>query len=112
MTISEKIRLTRQQKKLSQGELSTISGVNLKSLSRYELGTIVPPADVLKSIADALEVSTDYLVNENRQVQIKDRELFKKFELIQEMEGETKSMIMNFLDLAIRDFKAKQAYAS
>ena len=39
-------------------------------------------------------------------------ELFKKFEMIQEMEGETKKMIMNFLDLAIRDFKAKQAYAS
>ena len=98
--------------KLSQGELSKISGVNLKSLSRYELGTTVPPADVLKSIADALGVSTDYLVSENGQVQIKDRELFKKFELIQEMEGETKTMIMNFLDLAIRDFKAKQAYAS
>ncbi|WP_439484277.1 helix-turn-helix domain-containing protein [Cyclobacterium plantarum] len=89
-----------------------MSGVNLKSLSRYELGTTVPPADVLKSIADALEVSTDYLVSENGQVQIKDKELFKKFELIQEMEGETKSMIMNFLDLAIRGFKAKQAYAS
>ncbi|NHE56328.1 helix-turn-helix domain-containing protein [Cyclobacterium plantarum] len=112
MTVSEKIRLTRQQKKLSRGELSKISGVNLKSLSRYELGTTVPPADVLKSIADALEVSTDYLVSENGQVQIKDKELFKKFELIQEMECETKSMIMNFLDLAIRGFKAKQAYAS
>lgn len=112
MTISEKIRLTRQQKKISQGELSKISGVNLKSLSRYELGTTVPPADVLKSIADALEVSTDYLVSDNGQVRIKDKELFKKFEMIQEMEGETKNMIMNFLDLAIRDFNAKKAYAS
>ncbi|WP_084097112.1 helix-turn-helix domain-containing protein [Cyclobacterium lianum] len=56
-------------------------GVNPKSLSRYKLGTTVPPADVLKSIADALEVSTDYLVSENGQVQIKDKELFKKFEL-------------------------------
>jgi transcriptional regulator with XRE-family HTH domain len=111
MTISEKIRLTRQQKKMSQGELSKKSGVNLKSLSRYELGTSVPPADVLKNIADALEVSTDYLVSDNGQVQIKDKELFKKFELIQEMEGDTKNMILNFLDLAIRDFKAKQAYS-
>ncbi|MEO0728734.1 MAG: hypothetical protein AAFZ63_29630 [Bacteroidota bacterium] len=43
---------------------------------------------------------------------IKDKELFKKFEEIQSMEeGETKQMIVRFLDLAIRDFKARQAYA-
>tara|TARA_B110000858_G_C17752355_1_gene450330 strand:+ start:1144 stop:1365 length:222 start_codon:yes stop_codon:yes gene_type:complete len=33
------------------------SEVNLKSLSRYELGSSVPPADALKAIADALGVS-------------------------------------------------------
>jgi transcriptional regulator with XRE-family HTH domain len=31
------------------------SEVNLKSLSRYELGSSVPPADALKAIADALD---------------------------------------------------------
>ena len=43
--------------------------------------------------------------------QIKDKELFKKFEAIQDMGGDTKKMIINFLDLAIRDYKAKQTYA-
>jgi hypothetical protein len=74
--------------------------VNLKSLSRYELGNTVPAAGLLKAIADAL-LSDD-------QEGIKDRGLFKKFEQIQEMEDNVaKQMIIRFLDLAIRDAKAR-----
>ena len=111
MTIAEKIRLTRQQKDLSQGDLDKTSGINIKTLSRYELGVSVPPADALKAIADVLSVTTDYLVSDN-QVQIKDKDLFKKFEVIQDISGDTRKVIDAFLDLAIRDFKAKHAYAS
>lgn len=111
MTIAERIRLTRQQKKMSQTELAEKAGVNLKSLSRYELGTSIPPANALKEIANALGVSADALLSDDL-VTIKDIELLKKFEVIQNMEDETKSMINKFLDLAIRDFKAKQAYSS
>jgi transcriptional regulator with XRE-family HTH domain len=111
MTIAERIRLTRQQRKMSQTELAEMSGINLKSLSRYELGTSVPPANALKDIADALQVSTDALLSDD-QVSVKDKELLKKFQVIQDMEDDTKSMIVKFLDLAIRDFKAKQAYSS
>lgn len=111
MTIAERIRLTRQQKKISQTELSEKAGVNLKSLSRYELGTSIPPANALKDIADALEVSADVLLSDE-QITIKDKELLKKFEAIQNIEGITKSMILEFLDLAIRDYKTKQTYAA
>jgi transcriptional regulator with XRE-family HTH domain len=110
MTISERIRLIRQQKNISQNELAKAAGINVKSLSRYELGSSVPPANALKAIADALGVSADALLSDDIS-QIKDKELFKKFEAIQDMGGDTKKMIINFLDLAIRDYKAKQAYA-
>ena len=110
MTISERIRLVRQQKNISQNELAKAAGINVKSLSRYELGTSIPPANVLKAIADALGVSADTLLSDDTTL-IKDKELFKKFEAIQDMGGDTKKMIINFLDLAIRDHKAKQAYA-
>jgi len=111
MTIAERIRVARQQRKLSQTELADRAGVNIKSLSRYELGASVPPADLLKNIADALGLSADALLSDEQLV-IKDKELLKKFEVIQDMDGETKAMIINFLDLTIRDFKAKQAYSS
>ena len=111
MTIAERIRLARQKKNISQQELSKLSGINNKSLSRYEIGTSVPPADAVKAIADALSISTDSLLSDEN-VDIKDKELFNKFQVIQEMNGEIKNMVVNFLDLAIRDFKARQAYAS
>lgn len=109
MTIAERIRMVRQRKNISQSELARMTGINNKSLSRYELGATIPPADALKAIADALGVSADYLLDEQQTV-IKDKVLFKKFEVIQEMQGETKEMVVNFLDLVIRDFKAKKMY--
>jgi len=111
MTISERIRLIRHQKNISQKELAELSEVNIKSLSRYEIGTSIPPADVIKRLADALKVSTDTLLSDDN-VSIKDKELLKKFETLQDMTGETKRTVINLIDLAIRDFKAKQAYSS
>jgi transcriptional regulator with XRE-family HTH domain len=110
MTIAELIQITRKQKGISQTELAELSGVNKKSLSRYELGTSIPPANALKDLANALGVSADYLLD-NDMVSVKDKDLLGQFEVIQEMTGDTKSMVKNFLDMVVRDFKAKQAYS-
>jgi transcriptional regulator with XRE-family HTH domain len=110
MTIAERIRLYRQQKEFSQSELAEKSQVNNKSLSRYELGSSIPPADALKNIADALGVSSDALLNDDN-VSVKDKDLLEKFEVIQEMNEEDKIIVNRFLDLTIRDFKTKQAYS-
>ena len=67
------------------------------------------PTKAEKLIADALGVSTDHLLNDN-QVAIKDTELLKKFEVIQELNGDTKKLVDNFLDMIIRDHKTKIAY--
>ncbi len=110
MTIAERIRLYRQQKGFSQAELAERSAVNNKSLSRYELGSSIPPADALKNIADALGISSDALLNDDI-VSIKDKDLLQKFEVIQEMNDEDKAIVTRFLDLTIRDFRTKLAYA-
>ena len=111
MTIAEHIRSARQKKKMSQTELAQVAGVNIKSLSRYELGTSVPPADVLAKIAGTLEVTVDSLVG-GSSVEVRDKELFSKFREVQDMEDEEyKSMVIRFLDLVIRDAQARRAYA-
>jgi transcriptional regulator with XRE-family HTH domain len=61
MTISERIRLVRQQKGTSQNELAKATGINVKSLSRYELRSSIPPANALKAIADVFGGSADVL---------------------------------------------------
>ncbi len=78
-----------------------------KSLSHYELGSSISPADALKNIADALGVSSDTLLNDET-VSIKNKELLKNFEVIQDMSEEDRAMVTRFLDLNIRDYKAKK----
>ena len=111
MTIAERIRLIRQQKGLSQKELAEKALVNLKSLSRYELGSSVPPADILKQISDALGVTSDMLLGDE-ETKIRDKDLMRKMEVIQQLEPKEKNVVYTFLDMVIRDHKAKQAYAS
>jgi transcriptional regulator with XRE-family HTH domain len=64
MTIAQRIKLYRQQKGFSQNELAQLSKVNNKSLSRYELGTSIVPANALKNISDALGISADALLSD------------------------------------------------
>ncbi len=56
------------------------------------------------------DVSADHLLGDEG-AQIRDKELLKQFEVVQEMNGEARKVVQAFLDMAIRDFKAKQAYA-
>ena len=63
-----------------------------------------------KKIADALDISTDTLLSNNK-IMIKNTELLKRFEIIQEITGDDKNIILKFLDLTIRDYKAKKAYS-
>jgi hypothetical protein len=44
-------------------------------------------------------------------VQIKDTELMQMFEVVQQLQGDAKRLVNNFLDMVIRDFKTKQAYS-
>jgi hypothetical protein len=58
-----------------------------------------------------LRVSADPLLSDNT-TSIKDKELLKKFEVIQEMSLEEKAIVLRFLDLSIRDYKTRKTYAT
>lgn len=51
-----------QEKKLSQAELSSLSGVSTPSICRYLRGNIEPRIDIVRNIARALGVSAAYLL--------------------------------------------------
>ena len=84
MTLGEKIKQLRSEKNLSQAALEKISGVNSKLLSKYENERIVPTADSLKKLAEALQISADYLIFDNAPKsglsQLADLDLFEKFQ--------------------------------
>ena len=62
-----KIKEARKNKHMTQKELAAKIGVDFSVISRYENGTIVPPANRLQAIADVLGVTVDYLVGQSYQ---------------------------------------------
>lgn len=56
MTVAEKIRFFRQEKGLQQKQLAELSGVQVKTIQRYEHGTYEPTQKTLKKIADAINI--------------------------------------------------------
>jgi len=109
MTIGEHIMLLRKQKKLSQSALGKTIGTSGDIIGRYERNLITPSIDVIIKIADSLGVSIDYLVGKtNLMLDIK---LLKRIEDIEELPKDKKDYIFNLVDILVRDFKTKQAFA-
>ncbi|MCR5292075.1 MAG: helix-turn-helix domain-containing protein [Eubacterium sp.] len=64
MTWSEKVIKLMSERGINQKQLSVLSGINESSISRYlHLGQR-PRMDVVVNIAKALQVDTDYLLDE------------------------------------------------
>ena len=61
-TMGERIAKDRMYMNLNQRELAKKANLTEANLSRYENGIREPKSAVLARLADALEVSTDYLV--------------------------------------------------
>ena len=62
MPIGDRIRQLRKERKWSQGDLATEVGGDAGQISRYENGHIAPSADAIVRLAEALDVSCDYLL--------------------------------------------------
>lgn len=110
MTIGEHIMLLRKQKGLSQAELGKVIGTSGDVIGRYERDVITPSIDVIVNIADALEVSIDFLVGKTKM--ILDKQAVKRLEDISKLPDDNKSFVLNLIDMALRDFKVKKAHAS
>ena len=61
MQTGELIRQQRKLKGLTQKQLADMLGVSSPSIRLYELGKRTPSEDILKRIADALEISVETL---------------------------------------------------
>ncbi len=63
MPVSDRLKEVRERKGWTQNHLADISGVPQPSIWRLEKGLILnPKSSLLRKLADALEVSMEYLV--------------------------------------------------
>ena len=69
MNWKEKVSDLMTTKKITQKDLSRLSGITETSISRYLNGSQRPRIDVLLNFAKALDVNVEYLLEEERSTQ-------------------------------------------
>ena len=67
----EKLYQARKQQGLSQEDLAHLCGVSRQAVSKWESGQSVPDAENLLAISKALEVSIDYLFDNEQMLEQK-----------------------------------------
>ena len=99
----------RKEKGWSQTDLANNSDVSRVMIGKYERGEAIPSIEVAKKIADAFNVSLDYLVGEGQNANF-DKKILQRITDIQSMSEERKSTLFDLIDTYVRDAKTRQAY--
>lgn len=63
--LGDKIKLYRENKKMTQNEVADVLDVSPATISKYESGALEPNIESLKKLAELFEVSVDELIKEN-----------------------------------------------
>jgi transcriptional regulator with XRE-family HTH domain len=102
MKIGDKISSLRKQKGLNRDELGKIVGTSGAVIGRYERDEITPSVEIAKKMADALEVSLDYLTGSTNFV-IQDKKMLYRLELLQKIAQPERDRILLVMDSLLRD---------
>ena len=103
MTFGEHITILRKRKNLSQAELGKAVGTSGDIIGKYERDEVKPSVEVAAKIADALDVSLDYLVGKT-DLQL-DKQAIKRLEDISKLPSKDKEHIFYALDGLIKSAK-------
>ncbi len=102
---AERLKKTRTEKNLSQSDLASIVGIHYTQIGRYENKGAFPTADVLSKVANALSVSSDFLINgtsdDLADKTITDKELLNQFKMIQNFSEKDKDVVKILIDAFI-----------
>lgn len=112
MELGEKIKKLRKGKKLTQGELAEKAGISGNHLSRLERGVFQPSIDVVKRLAQALDVNVDGLLSGEDEaspaVSIKNKKLAERVRMIDQLEPEDQQAIMRVIDSMLTKHKMQK----
>jgi len=80
-------------------------------IGKYERNENTPSVEVIVKMAKAFNVPVGFLLGEGLNASY-DKEMIKRLDEMENLPLEEKQRIYHFIDLIIRDNKAKQAYNS
>lgn len=111
MTTGKIIITRREELGLSHSQLAKQFGNSQLMIGKYGRGVAVPSLEVAKKIANALDVSLDYLAGEESAKKLNGKNLERLAEL-EQLGNEKKRVLYDLIDMYIRDAKARVAYTS
>ncbi len=97
MNIGGKISDLRKESGLNRDALGKMVGTSGAVIGRYERNEITPSIEVAAKIADALEVSLDYLTGGTGTI-VKDKKMLYRLELLQKVSKQERETILHVMD--------------
>jgi transcriptional regulator with XRE-family HTH domain len=101
-SFGQRLTQAREAKGLTKDKLGKLIKIHYSQIGRYERGEASPSADVLKKMANTLDVSTDYLMNgttaDLAAENIQDKTLINQFNRISELSQENKTVVSKLID--------------
>ena len=109
-----RLKNLRKQKRWSQKELAAKVDIRFQQLNKYESGLNTPPAEMLISLADALETSIDYLLTGNpaEEAPLGNMRLFKRFQELEQFDKDDQETVIKVIDAMIAKRRVEGAIQS
>lgn len=116
MSFADRLKEMRTKKGYSKMELSKAAGVHHVQIGRYENKGAHPSTDVLAKIANALNTSTEYLLNGTKDSlannTLEDKELLNQFKMIESFSPEKKMIVKELISAFILKSNLQNQLAS
>lgn len=111
MPLGERIKELRTEAGLSQAELaSQLGSSDARQISRYENGRITPSLEAVVRIAEALDVSLDYLAIDDmprRPLRVADHGLAERLAGLSELDAEDRDSLLRVLDALLTKHRVR-----
>lgn len=95
----QRVRTARVARNLSQSDLARRADLQASAVSHFETGTRKPSFDNLKRLADALRVTTDYLLGRSSQMDASASTVDKLHRHYSGLSAEYQDMADNFVQM-------------
>ncbi len=107
MSLPVRLIALRKERGLTQQGMADTIGIHVNSLKKYEAGQSQPSPDVLKKIAKAIHVSTDFLLSEEHERSPND-EFALQFEAVSQLPREEQNIVIEVLESLIIKYQARR----
>jgi transcriptional regulator with XRE-family HTH domain len=110
-----RLKEVREAKGFTKEKFGKLVKIHYSQIGRYERNEASPSADALKKMANALDVSTDYLMNgttaDLAAENITDKTLINQFNRIAELTEDNKTVVSKLIDAFLFQQEMRQKLA-